>query len=135
MKIFSFLSKSDAKIVAKSIAAVFKQVNGEYDVAYATIANHWIKYDKGLRNKEPLLMAANNQLQNLAMLAVAEINALTARRNTPFQKSKETHYEHVVTYLKKKKIPPHYIDGDNLKTSKKAAELIKNALKDKGIEA
>lgn len=135
MGIFSFLSKSDAKVVAKNIAAVFKKVNGEYDVAYATIANHWIKYDRALRNREPLQMAANNQLPNLAMLAVAELNALTARRNTPLQKSKEAHYEKIVTLLKKQKIPPHYIDGNNLKTSKKAAETIKKILEDKDIEA
>ena len=129
MKIFNFLSRSDAKIVAKSIANVFKLVYGEYDVAYATIAHHWIKYDKALRNQEPLTMAANNQLPNLAMLAVAEINALTARRNTPFEKSKNAHYEQIIVYLKKQKIPHQYIDGDNSKASRDAAKAIKNYLK------
>ena len=51
MRLFSFLSKRDAKIVANSIAAVFQKVNGEYDVAYATIANHWAKQEDGLRKR------------------------------------------------------------------------------------
>lgn len=134
MRLFSFLSKRDAKIVAKSIAAVFKKVNGEYDVAYATIANHWIKYENGLRNREPLLLAANNQLPNLTMLALAEINGIFAKRNTPFEQTKEAHYEAVVSYLKKHKIPPQYIDGNNKIASEQAAEAIKKILEDKGIE-
>ena len=134
MNFFKFLSKRDAKVVTKSIAGVFKKVNGEYDVAYATIANHWLKYENGLRNREPLAMAANNQLPNLTMLALAEINAIFARRNTPFEQTKEAHYEAVVSYLKKHKIPPQYIDGDNKKASEQAAEAIKKLIKDKGIE-
>ena len=134
MGIFSFLSKNDTKIVAKNIAAVFKKVNGDYSVAYATIVNHWIKYDRGLRNREPLLLASTNQLPNLAMLAVAEINGILAKRNTPLQKSKEAHYDAVVAYLKKQKIPPHYIDGNNTKASQKAAEAIQKIMEEKGIE-
>ncbi len=134
MGIFSFLSKNDTKVVAKNIASVFKKVNGDYSIAYATIVNHWIKYDRGLRNRAPLQMAANNQLPNLAMLAVAEINGILAKRNTPLQKSKDVHYEAVVAYLKKQKIPPHYIDGNNFEASKKAAEAIKKIIKEKGIE-
>ena len=134
MGIFSFLSKNDAKIVAKNISAVFKKVNGDYGIAYATIANHWIKYNKGLRNREPLLLASTNQLPNLAMLAVAEINGILAKRNTTMQESKDAHYEAVVAYLKKQKIPPQYIDGDNLEASQKAAEAIQKILEEKGIE-
>lgn len=130
---FKFLAKSDAKVVAKSIAAVFKKVNNQYDVTYATVANHWIQYDKGLRNRKPLEMAANNQLPNLAMLAVAEINALLEKRNTPFEQSKERHYETVVAYLKKQNIPLQYIDGNNSKTSKQAADTIKIRIKEKDI--
>lgn len=134
MGIFSFLSKNDAKIVAKNISAVFKKVNGDYGIAYATIANHWIKYNKGLRNRESLLLASTNQLPNLAMLAVAEINGILAKRNTSMQESKDAHYEAVVAYLKKQKIPPQYIDGDNLEASQKAAEAIQKILEEKGIE-
>ncbi|NLB31755.1 MAG: hypothetical protein GX822_08895 [Alcaligenaceae bacterium] len=134
MGIFSFLSKNDAKIVAKNISEVFKKVNGDYGIAYATIANHWIKYNKGLRNRESLLLASTNQLPNLAMLAVAEINGILAKRNTSMQESKDAHYEAVVAYLKKQKIPPQYIDGDNLEASQKAAEAIQKILKEKGIE-
>ncbi len=134
MGIFSFLSKNDAKIVAKNISEVFKKVNGDYGIAYATIANHWIKYNKGLRNRESLLLASTNQLPNLAMLAVAEINGILAKRNTSMQESKDAHYEAVVAYLKKQKIPPQYIDGDNLEASQKAAEAIQKILEEKGIE-
>lgn len=134
MGIFSFLSKNDAKIVAKNISEVFKKVNGDYGIAYATIANHWIKYNKGLRNRESLLLASTNQLPNLAMLAVAEINGILAKRNTSMQESKDAHYEAVVAYLKKQKIPPHYIDGNNTKASQKAAEAIQKILEEKGIE-
>ena len=134
MGIFSFLSKNDAKIVAKNISEVFKKVNGDYGIAYATIANHWIKYNKGLRNRESLLLASTNQLPNLAMLAVAEINGILAKRNTSMQESKDAHYEAVVAYLKKQKIPPQYIDGDNLEASQKDAEAIQKILEEKGIE-
>lgn len=134
MKIFSYFTKYDSQIVARSIASLFKKVNGEYDVVYATIANHWLQYENAIRNLEPLVMAANNQLPNLSMLAVAEIHALNAKRNTSFESIKEKHYEKIVTYLEKQKIPQQYINGDNFKASKKAAEIIKNRLKEKGIK-
>lgn len=133
MGIFNLLLKNEVKLVAKSIAAIFKKVNGEYDVAYATIANHWLRRDKALRNLEPLHMAADNRLSNLSMLAVAEFNALSARRNTPYQQSHDLYYEKIMAYLEKQKIPQQYISGENFQASQKAAEVIKQGLKDKGL--
>ncbi|MDO5667479.1 MAG: hypothetical protein Q4G44_06610 [Alcaligenaceae bacterium] len=134
MIIINFFIKNEARVVAKEIANIFKRVNGEYDVAYATITNHWFKYDKSVRNLEPLLMAANNQLPNLSMLAVAEINALRAKRNTPLSKSFDTFHKEIVRYLSKQGIAQHYIVGENFEASKKAAEIIKTKLHEKGIE-